>query len=65
MNRGGGLVWEIDNGPREAWREEEPAEEERAEQEGMGEAMDGGELRWREVAATISLSIWREEGDEL
>ena len=22
--------------------------------------MDGGELRWREVAATVSLSIWRE-----
>ena len=38
-----------------AWREEE-----RAEQEGVGEAMDGGELRWREVAAAVSFSIWRE-----
>ena len=60
MNRGGVLVWEIGNGAREAWREEE-----RAEQEGVGEAMDGGEPRWRELAAAISLTIWREEGDEL
>ena len=55
MNQGGGLVWEISNGARGASREEE-----QAEQEGVGEAMDGGELRWREVAA----AIWKGGGSE-
>ena len=60
MNRGGGLVWEIDNGPREAWREEE-----RVEQEGVGRpwtAASSAGGRWRrrsgrEEASSRSLSL--------